>query len=164
MPKLLPEPPGQRKRPRWAYIRSLLPVLAILLIFSFLLASYSLLSHFRSPAAKQRLGWQSWDVIHVKTSQTVQETAQTNGSDWVPSIPIDVWVSFSPKRYAHTQDPLAIHTTGRKSFHSYIEFGLMGSDGDHGQSMFTSTLSATSFLLARDNSRTGQDQRQMGRR
>ncbi|KAK1921767.1 Metallo-dependent phosphatase-like protein [Papiliotrema laurentii] len=100
MPKLLPEPPGQRKRPRWAYIRSLLPVLAILLIFSFLLASYSLLSHFRSPAAKQRLGWQSWDVIHVKTSQTVQETAQTNGSDWVPSIPIDVW------------DPLAIHTTG----------------------------------------------------
>ena len=93
MPQLLPDYPGQRKRSIWAYLRSFLPVVAILLAFSFLLASYSLLSHFKSPAIKQHLGWQSWDIVQVQhQNQDVMEVSNITG-EFNPSIPIDIWVS-----------------------------------------------------------------------
>jgi hypothetical protein len=97
MPKLQPDYPGNRKPPRFAYLRSFLPVLALLLVFSFFLASYSLLSHYKSPAGKQHLGWQSWDVVQLAKSHSEQEQLSTNGTgvdeDFMPSIPIDNWVS-----------------------------------------------------------------------
>lgn len=116
MPKLLPDYPGTpRKPPRWMYLRSFLPVVFLILLFSFSLASYSLLSHFRSPAKKQQIGWQSWDIVNVytakaKTGQGVMTGA--NGTDWSdeddedddedwwagyqPSIPLDQWVKSRP--------------------------------------------------------------------
>lgn len=97
MPKLRPDYPGNRKPPRFAYLRSFLPLLALLLVFSFFLASYSLLSHYKSPAGKQHLGWQSWDVVQLAKSHSEQEQLSTNGTgvdeDFMPSIPIDNWVS-----------------------------------------------------------------------
>lgn len=74
---------GQRKR-SWADFKSFFPYIALILLFSFGLASYSLLSHFRSPALKQPIGWQSWDVIQVKQVESEGE--------WSPSIPIHSWV------------------------------------------------------------------------
>jgi hypothetical protein len=56
---------ARRRPPRFAYIRSCLPLLVLLVLFSFLLSSVALLSHFRSPAAKQQLGWQAWDVVEM---------------------------------------------------------------------------------------------------
>ena len=84
MPRLTPDYPGYRKPPRFAYLRSFLPVLFLILLFSFSLASYSLLSHFRSPAGKQQIG--------VK-NETLEEGETTQHDDFVPSIPLDDWVS-----------------------------------------------------------------------
>lgn len=107
MPQLLPDHPGQRKRSRWAYCKSFLPLVAVLLAFSFLLASYSLLSHFKSPAIKQHLGWQSWDVVQVDhKSQDVIQVSNGTG-EFNPSIPIDVWVRH--------RSALGIHVTGAKA-------------------------------------------------
>ncbi|OXG80415.1 hypothetical protein C345_05305 [Cryptococcus neoformans A2-102-5] len=107
MPQLIPDYPGH-KPPRWRYLRSFLPVIVLILLF-FFLSSYSLLSHSKSPAAKQHIGWQAWDVVDM-TSQTEEgdneevgnETGNTNGTDttFIPSIPLDNW------------DPLAMHSTG----------------------------------------------------
>jgi hypothetical protein len=94
---IMPErPPGyanRRKPPRWAYLRSFLPLLSMMLVFSFLLASYSLLSHFRSPAIKQHLGWQSWDMVRVERSKLDTNQSFGDSKSFSPSIPIDVWVS-----------------------------------------------------------------------
>jgi hypothetical protein len=100
----------RKKAPRFAYLRSLLPVLASLLVFSFLLASYSLLSHFRSPAAKQQIGWQAWDVVDLSGLQSDQDVLGGSnstdewdwdwGDDWAPSIPLDNWVSTGLWRVA----------------------------------------------------------------
>lgn len=98
MPRLAPDYPGHRRPPKYAYLRSLLPVLALILLFSFFLSSYSLLSHFRSPAKKQQIGWQAWDVVEMKASQTGNGTSSgSNGTEstdeeFVPSIPLDNWV------------------------------------------------------------------------
>lgn len=99
MPRLRPD--YQRPPKRLAYLRSSLPVLALILLFSFFLSSLALLSHFRSPAKKQQIGWQSWDV--VESSQSAggawddEDVTLGNGTDsgagYVPSIPIDTWVS-----------------------------------------------------------------------
>lgn len=101
MPRLAPDYPGGYKAPRYAYLRSFLPVLALLLLFSFGLVSYSLLSHFRSPARKQQIGWQSWDVVDLSSSKgsTGEDeelsTNSTSGDDlFVPSIPLDNWVGL----------------------------------------------------------------------
>ena len=96
MPRLTSDP-HTRRPPRFAYLRSCLPVIGLLLIFSFFLSSLSLLSHFRSPANKQRLGWQAWDV--VKNQRQQQEVFETGNSSnpadttFVPSIPLDNWAS-----------------------------------------------------------------------
>ncbi|KAK4685487.1 hypothetical protein P7C73_g4662, partial [Tremellales sp. Uapishka_1] len=104
MPRLSPDYWQTRKAPRFAYLRSALPLLFLILIFSIFLSSYSLLNHFSSPARIQKIGWQSWDVVEVSTSSVSGETdidIGGNGTDnFVPSIPLDNW------------DPLAIHTTG----------------------------------------------------
>ncbi|KAK8847584.1 hypothetical protein IAR55_005443 [Kwoniella newhampshirensis] len=108
MPRLAPDYHYTGYRPpRFAYLRSFLPVLALILIFSFSLASYSLLSHFRSPATKQQIGWQSWDVVEVTTVSDEVDIGLGQGGngtgkeeEFVPSIPLDDW------------DPLALHTTG----------------------------------------------------
>ncbi|EIW71023.1 hypothetical protein M231_07534 [Tremella mesenterica] len=107
MPRLAPDYPGRYKPPRFAYLRSLLPLIALILLFSFGLISYSLLSHFRSPAKKQQLGWQSWDVVDISGLNSGKEGDDvlnvgnsTQDDDFVPSIPLDNW------------DPLAVHTTG----------------------------------------------------
>jgi len=104
MPQLLPDYPGQRKRPRWAYLRSFLPIVASLLAFSFLLASYSLLSHFKSPAIKQHLGWQSWDIVQVERKNQNVVVINSTG-EFNPSIPIDVWVS-----HGRSRDPREVGT------------------------------------------------------
>lgn len=93
----------QRKPPRFAYLRSFLPLLVLFLLFSFLLSSVALLSHFKSPAAKQRLGWQSWDIVDVSSfKEAATEDDNSTDSDWydswVPSIPLDDWVSVSVAR------------------------------------------------------------------
>ena len=98
MPRLTPDYPGYRKPPRFAYLRSSLPVLFLILLFSFSLASYSLLSHFRSPAGKQQIGWQAWDVVQMSggkgvKNETLEEGETTQNDDFVPSIPLDDWVS-----------------------------------------------------------------------
>lgn len=111
MPQLIPDYPGH-KPPRWRYLRSFLPVIVLILLF-FFLSSYSLLSHSKSPAAKQHIGWQAWDVVDM-TSQTEEgdneevgnETGNSNGTDttFIPSIPLDNWVSTmicSTYRIAH---------------------------------------------------------------
>jgi len=101
MPRFTPDYPGQRKPPRFAYLHSLLPVISLILIFSVTLASYSLLSHFRSPAKKQQIGWQAWDVVETSTVKGGDDTLDTvNGTtgtdaDFVPSIPLDNWVSHA---------------------------------------------------------------------
>lgn len=111
MPQLIPDYPGH-KPPRWRYLRSFVPVIVLILLF-FFLSSYSLLSHSKSPAAKQHIGWQAWDVVDM-TSQTEEgdneevgnETGNSNGTDttFIPSIPLDNWVSTmicSTYRIAH---------------------------------------------------------------
>ncbi|KAL7419143.1 Phosphatase dcr2 [Cryptotrichosporon argae] len=106
MPRLGPDLPGSYRPPRLATLRSSAPLVILLLGFCFFLSSYSLLSHFRGPAQKQHLGWQSWDVIEVLAgasgSQDVETDAASNTTDtsYGPSIPLDDW------------NPLAIHTTG----------------------------------------------------
>ncbi|WWD21674.1 hypothetical protein CI109_106160 [Kwoniella shandongensis] len=113
MPRLAPEYQYTNYKPRrFAYLRSFLPILSLILIFSFSLVSYSLLSHFRSPAAKQQIGWQAWDVVEVQNKVStgvgvdvdLGEAGGGNSTegegDYVPSIPLDNW------------DPLALHTTG----------------------------------------------------
>ena len=89
--------PGQRKPPRFAYLRSFLPLVSLILLFSIFLASYSLLSHFRSPAKKQQIGWQAWDVVEFSQSNKGNDDVETgNGTmgdqQFVPSIPLDNWV------------------------------------------------------------------------
>jgi hypothetical protein len=88
--------PYIRKPPRWAYLRSFLPVLILILLFSFALSSYSLLSHYRGPAKKQQIGWQAWDIVQVsaKHGETVGdvEIGGEEEQDFVPSIPLDNWV------------------------------------------------------------------------
>ncbi|ORY21337.1 Metallo-dependent phosphatase-like protein [Naematelia encephala] len=109
MPALTPD--YYRKPPRYLYLKSFLPVILLLLVFSFALSTFSLLSHFRSPADKQQIGWQSWDVVEIKgqksgSGEDVEVGGgsvgnQTSGQeDFVPSIPLDNW------------DPLSLHTTG----------------------------------------------------
>jgi hypothetical protein len=90
----------RRKPPRFAYLRSFLPLLFLFLIFSFLLSSVALLSHFKSPAAKQQLGWQSWDIVDVSSLRSQASQNSENGTEadhwydeWLPSIPLDNWVS-----------------------------------------------------------------------
>nr|XP_018265265.1 uncharacterized protein I303_01625 [Kwoniella dejecticola CBS 10117]OBR87423.1 hypothetical protein I303_01625 [Kwoniella dejecticola CBS 10117] len=104
---------GRYKPPPFLYLRTFLPVLSLILLFSFGLVSYSLLSHFRGPAAKQHLGWQAWDIVESSSSSAggtsgdeVLDTGDgsststnTNGTMGA-SIPLDNW------------DPLALHTTG----------------------------------------------------
>ena len=84
-----------RKPPRFAWFKSCLPLLVIVILFSFLLSSVALLSHFRSPAAKQQLGWQAWDVVEMHyASKTGSKANTTEGNEmFSPSIPLDVWVS-----------------------------------------------------------------------
>jgi hypothetical protein len=92
MPRLTPDYPGNLKPPRFAYLRSFLPVIALLLIFAFGLSSYSLLSHFRGPAAKQKIGWQSWDVVDLGQSTGSSDIEVGGNETFVPSIPLDNWV------------------------------------------------------------------------
>lgn len=101
MPQLIPDYPGH-KPPRWRCLRSFLPVIVLILLFSFFLSSYSLLSHSKSPAAKQQIGWQSWDVVDMTSQTEVEgneddenETGNSNGTEttFIPSIPLDNWVS-----------------------------------------------------------------------
>lgn len=101
MPQLVPDYPGH-KPPRWGYVRSFLPVIALILLFSFFLSSYSLLSHSKSPAIKQHIGWQAWDVVDMTSQKEVEgnEDSDTgignsNGTEtnFIPSIPLDNWVS-----------------------------------------------------------------------
>ncbi|ORX34309.1 Metallo-dependent phosphatase-like protein [Kockovaella imperatae] len=80
----------RRRPPRGTYLRSCLPMLLVLVLLSILLSALSFLSRFKSPAAKQRLGWQAWEVI----------AASKDSADTSLSIPLDVW------------DPLASHETG----------------------------------------------------
>jgi hypothetical protein len=81
---------ARRRPPRFAYIRSCLPLLVLLILFSFLLSSVALLSHFRSPAAKQQLGWQAWDVVEMHYAKPDDEDAAV----FAPSIPLEYWVSY----------------------------------------------------------------------
>ncbi|WVQ91834.1 hypothetical protein IAS59_005638 [Cryptococcus gattii] len=108
MPQLVPDYPGH-KPPRWGYVRSFLPVIALILLFSFFLSSYSLLSHSKSPAIKQHIGWQAWDVVDMTSQKEVEGNedfdsgiGNSNGTEtnFIPSIPLDNW------------DPLALHSTG----------------------------------------------------
>ena len=81
------QPRSARRR---AYIRSCLPAACTLILFSGLLISLSLLSHFHSPAAKQRIGWQSWDTV-------IRESSSGEGAEGGTgelSLPLDVWVRF----------------------------------------------------------------------
>ncbi|GFZ47944.1 LOW QUALITY PROTEIN: hypothetical protein JCM24511_05691 [Saitozyma sp. JCM 24511] len=129
MPRLRPD--YQRAPKRLAYLRSSLPVIALILLFSFFLSSLALLSHFRSPAKKQQIGWQSWDVVESGQSSggggwEDEDVTLGNGTDsgggYVPSIPIDTWVSDRCARRnclwrvemkkSLARDPLALHTTG----------------------------------------------------
>jgi hypothetical protein len=80
---------ARRRPPRFAYIRSCLPLLVLLILFSFLLSSVALLSHFRSPAAKQQLGWQAWDVVEMHYAKPEDEDTAV----FAPSIPLEYWVS-----------------------------------------------------------------------
>jgi len=87
-----------RKPPRFAYIKSACPLFVLVILFSFLLSSIALLSHFRSPAAKQQLGWQAWDVVEMHYAS--QKPGGSNGSSldgvvFTPSIPLEYWVSLS---------------------------------------------------------------------
>ncbi|OCF33844.1 hypothetical protein I316_04556 [Kwoniella heveanensis BCC8398] len=109
MPRLAPDYHGHYKPPRMSYLRSCLPILALILVIAFGLSSYSLLSHFRSPAVKQQIGWQAWDVVEMSSSKSQggvlsaegdETQGVTNGTGFVPSIPLEKW------------DPLALHTTG----------------------------------------------------
>ena len=88
-----------RKPPRFAWFRSCLPLLLITILFSFLLSSVALLSHFRSPAAQQQLGWQAWDVVEMRyAGKAVSKGNTTEESEvFAPSIPLDVWVR-QPKK------------------------------------------------------------------
>ncbi|WVQ75858.1 hypothetical protein IAR50_005491 [Cryptococcus sp. DSM 104548] len=102
MPRLTPDYPGY-KPPRLHYLKSFLPVVLLVLLLSFALSSYSLLSHSKSPAAKQHLGWQSWDLVDMSAGGNAEESSDIslgNDTTFVPSIPLDNW------------DPLALHTTG----------------------------------------------------
>lgn len=90
----------RRKPPRFAYLRSALPLLFLFILFAFLLSSVALLSHFKSPASKQHLGWQSWDIVDVSFLKAAANPAGDNETesdhwfdDWLPSIPLDNWVS-----------------------------------------------------------------------
>jgi hypothetical protein len=80
---------ARRRPPRFAYLRSCLPLLVLLILFSFLLSSVALLSHFRSPAAKQQLGWQAWDVVEMHYAKPEDEDTAV----FAPSIPLEYWVS-----------------------------------------------------------------------
>ncbi|WVQ98259.1 hypothetical protein IAU59_005382 [Kwoniella sp. CBS 9459] len=110
MPRLAPDYHGHYKPPRMSYLRSCLPILALILVIAFGLSSYSLLSHFRSPAVKQQIGWQAWDVVEMSSVEgqdgggngalSTGDKSNGNGTGFVPSIPLDNW------------DPLALHTTG----------------------------------------------------
>lgn len=82
-----------RKPPRFAYVRSCLPLLVLVILFSFLLSSIALLSHFRSPAAKQQLGWQAWDVVEMHYAQA-KNRSDKEGEVFAPSIPLEYWVSL----------------------------------------------------------------------
>ncbi|WWC86702.1 uncharacterized protein L201_001579 [Kwoniella dendrophila CBS 6074] len=95
------------KPPPFLYLKSFLPIIILILLFSFSLVSYSLLSHFKSPAIKQHLGWQSWDIVEIVKQKSsnddvldVGHSDSKNNSDWINSIPLENW------------DPLAEHTTG----------------------------------------------------
>lgn len=94
-----------RRPPRFAWLRSCLPLLVIVILFSFLLSSVALLSHFRSPASKQQLGWQAWDVVEMHyASKTGSKENVTEGNEvFTPSIPLDVWVSLSTL-FANSRD------------------------------------------------------------
>lgn len=115
------KPDYQRKKPpRYSYFRQFIPYLALLVFFSFFLTSLGLLTHFRSPARKQQIGWQSWDVVE---NHLAKGSGKANGTEddggFAPSIPLEAWVSRWSAVYVATsslsQDPLAVQTTGRMS-------------------------------------------------
>lgn len=84
---------ARAKRSGWC--RSGLPYAIVFILFAGLLGSLGLLAHFRSPARRQQLGWQSWDLVQDNTDGKgdVNEAL---------SLPLDTW------------DPLLPHTTGRE--------------------------------------------------
>jgi hypothetical protein len=126
MPRLRPD--YQRSQQRLAYLRSFLPIVAVILLFSFFLSSLALLSHFRSPAKKQQIGWQSWDVVETSNSGGISDGGEdvetgngtSGGTDYVPSIPLDNWVSAqrtSDRSGCFRQTPItfASRLAGRRS-------------------------------------------------
>ena len=81
---------ARRRTPRFAYIKSCFPLLILVILFSFLLSSVALLSHFRSPAAKRQLGWQAWDVVEMHVAGPENDDVE---EIFAPSIPLESWVS-----------------------------------------------------------------------
>lgn len=91
--------------PRYRYLRSFIPFFLSLGLLAFLLTSLGLLSHYRSPAAKQQIGWQSWDIVRVEKEGKVEGEESEDGSegandgwgwDWGDlgySLPLENWVS-----------------------------------------------------------------------
>jgi hypothetical protein len=89
--------------------RTVIPA-ALLLGFTILLISHSLLSLPVSPSKKQQIGWQAWDVVQYDPSAgTEQPLAIVSGNqtdegdgldeEWdgdghSPSLPLDNWVSI----------------------------------------------------------------------
>lgn len=82
------------KRTRWPFLRITLPPLLLALVFSFGLISYSLLSRSISPAYKQQIGWQAWDMVKYER----QEQASFGGlvgnttEEFAETLPLDKWV------------------------------------------------------------------------
>lgn len=96
------------KPPRAHYLRSFIPFFLSFAFLAFFLTSLGLLSHYRSPAAKQQIGWQSWDVVKASKAGSAGEMSTgTNGtygdqeeddddgwpwSDLGYTLPLDNWV------------------------------------------------------------------------
>jgi hypothetical protein len=90
--------------PRYRYVRSFAPFVFAFAFLAFLLSSLALLSHYRSPAIKQQIGWQSWDIVRIQANVDL-EAAPGNGTDggevgddpWLwddlgYTLPLDDWV------------------------------------------------------------------------
>jgi hypothetical protein len=96
-----------RKSPRYLYLRSFAPFVIAFALFAILLSSLSLLSHYKSPASKQQIGWQSWDLVRVQDKAKAAAEGSVNGTlgdEWEDedgglwddlgySLPLDNWVS-----------------------------------------------------------------------
>lgn len=87
---------------------SLLP---IALIFAFCFSLYQTSTSLIPPGRKQKVGWQSWDVVQYASEASSSQvplasndktngTTTTGGSSFAPSYDLDTW------------DPLIPHTTG----------------------------------------------------